>query len=51
MDGIHDVGGKFGFGSIKVTPDDPPSKETWEGRMLGVARAISRPADWKSDQF
>jgi nitrile hydratase len=51
MDGIHDVGGKLGFGPIRVTEDDPPFKEAWEGRMLGIARAISRPGDWNSDKF
>ncbi|MFY0612801.1 MAG: nitrile hydratase subunit beta [Hyphomicrobiaceae bacterium] len=51
MDGIHDVGGKLGFGPINITHDDPPFKEDWEGRMLGIARAISRPSDWNSDKF
>jgi len=51
MDGIHDVGGKLGFGPIKVTHDDAAFGQAWEGRMLGIARAISRPKDWNSDKF
>ena len=51
MDGIHDVGGKFGFGPIEVTHVEPPFHAAWEGRMLGIARAIARPADWNSDKF
>lgn len=51
MDGIHDVGGKFGFGPIRPTDDDPAFHAPWEGRMLGIARAISKPTDWNSDKF
>ncbi len=51
MDGIHDVGGKLGFGSVKTTDEDPPFASPWDGRMLGVARAMSRPSDWNSDKF
>jgi nitrile hydratase beta subunit len=51
MDGIHDVGGKLGFGRIEATHEDPPFDARWDGRMLGIARAITRPADWNSDKF
>jgi nitrile hydratase beta subunit len=38
MDGIHDLGGKQGFGRIDRDPDEPPFHEEWEGRAhaLGV---------------
>ena len=51
MDGIHDVGGKLGFGPIQTTRDEPPFKEPWEGRMLGIVRGLARPKDWNSDKF
>lgn len=51
MDGIHDVGGKLGFGPIKVTQHDVPFHEAWEGRMVGIARGVARPPDWNSDKF
>lgn len=52
MDGIHDMGGKLGFGPIAVTHDEePPFHAPWEGRMWGISRAFSRPADWNSPKF
>src|SRR5215468_4012491 len=51
MDGIHDLGGEHGFGLVKPTADEPPFKHDWEGRMLGIVRAISRPRDWNVDKF
>ena len=51
MDGIHDVGGKLGFGKIKPTDTDAPFPQICDGRMMGIARAMTRPADWNSDKF
>ncbi|MHA1158737.1 MAG: nitrile hydratase subunit beta [Alphaproteobacteria bacterium] len=51
MDGIHDLGGKLGFGPVEVTHDDPPFHQPWEARTFGIARALSRPADWNIDKF
>ncbi len=52
MDGIHDLGGKLGFGPIAVTHDDePPFHAPWEGRLWGITRAISRPPDWNAPKF
>jgi nitrile hydratase beta subunit len=51
MDGIHDLGGKLGFGPIDVTHDDAPFHAPWEGRMMAIARAISRPGGWNVDKF
>jgi nitrile hydratase beta subunit len=38
VDGIHDLGGKQGFGLVRPEPDEPPFHEEWEARMhaLGV---------------
>jgi nitrile hydratase subunit beta len=51
MDGIHDLGGRQGFGPIDVHEPEEPFHEPWEARMLGMARAMSRPADWSIDWF
>ena len=51
MDGIHDVGGKLGFGPIGVTYVEPAFHAPWEGRMFGIVRAMSRPPDWNVDKF
>jgi nitrile hydratase subunit beta len=51
MDGIHDVGGEQGFGRVKPTADDLPFEHDWEGRILGIVLAITRPRDWNVDKF
>ena len=51
MDGVHDLGGKLGFGPIEVADEGSPFHGAWEGRMMGIARAISRPPDWNIDKF
>lgn len=51
MDGIHDLGGKLGFGPVEVSTEDPPFKAAWEARMYAIVRAISRPADWNIDKL
>jgi nitrile hydratase subunit beta len=51
MDGIHDLGGREGFGPIDVHEPQEPFHEPWEARVLGIVRAMSRPADWSIDWF
>ena len=51
MDGIHDLGGREGFGPIDVDEPEEPFHEPWEGRVLGIVLAMSRPADWSIDWF
>jgi nitrile hydratase beta subunit len=51
MDGIHDLGGRQGFGPIDVHEPEEPFHEPWEGRVFGMVRSISRPADWSIDWF
>jgi nitrile hydratase subunit beta len=41
MDGIHDMGGLQGFGSVA---DEPAFHEPWEGRVHGMAMSL-----WASD--
>lgn len=39
MDGVHDLGGKQGFGPVAVTDGDAQFQHDWERRMWGMARA------------
>ncbi len=36
MDGIHDLGGKQGFGAVQREADEPVFHERWEARVLGI---------------
>jgi nitrile hydratase len=40
MDGIHDLGGRQGFGRIAVDEPEEPFHHPWEGRMWGIARSL-----------
>jgi nitrile hydratase len=53
MDGIHDVGGEHRFGRVEPTAEEPPFKQEWEARLVGIIRAIARPreAEWNADKF
>jgi len=51
MDGIHDLGGREGFGPIDVGEPEEPFHAPWEARMLGIVRAMSRPVPWSIDWF
>jgi len=49
MDGIHDLGGKQGYGPVPVKTGDAPFHHDWEWRMWALARAgIARgiTIDW-----
>lgn len=51
MDGIHDLGGKEGFGKVDVHEPEEPFHADWEGRVLGIVRSMSRADDWSLDWF
>ena len=51
MDGIHDLGGREGFGAIDVHETEVPFHEPWEARVMGIVRAMSPAADWNIDWF
>ena len=48
MDGIHDLGGKEGYGPIDVDESETPFHAPWEGRMWGISR-LARAPDWTID--
>ena len=41
MDGVHDLGGLVGFGSVEHEPMEPVFHEPWEGRVFGMMGAVS----------
>ena len=48
MDGVHDLGGKQGFGPIDVDEVEIPFHADWEGRMWAIAQCARSP-DWTID--
>lgn len=51
MDGIHDLGGRQGYGPIDVGEPPEPFHAPWEAQVLGIVRAFTRPALWSIDWF
>jgi nitrile hydratase len=51
MDGIHDLGGREGFGEIEVNESDEQFHAPWEARVRGLVNAMSRAPDWSLDWF
>jgi nitrile hydratase subunit beta len=48
MDGMHDLGGKEGFGPVDVNEREIPFHYPWEGRMWAIAM-VTNAADWTID--
>jgi nitrile hydratase len=51
MDGIHDLGGKQGFGPIDAGEKEEAFHAPWEARLYGIVRAMKQPPDWNIDRF
>ncbi len=51
MDGIHDLGGKQGFGPVDVREKEEPFHAPWEARLYGIVRAMSQAPEWNIDRF
>jgi nitrile hydratase len=51
MDGIHDLGGRHGFGKIDVNEPEEQFHEPWEARVRSIVNAMSRAPDWSIDWF
>jgi len=51
MDGIHDLGGRQGFGPVDVHEPEEVFHADWEGRVWGIVRAMTRLPDWNLDWF
>ena len=50
MDGIHDLGGKQGFGAVVREDAEPVFHERWESRVFGMSRLGSGGAARNLDQ-
>lgn len=48
MDGIHDLGGRQGFGPVDIDEPEEPFHHPWEGRAWAIVRSC-RPAEWTID--
>lgn len=51
MDGIHDLGGRHGFGKIDVDEPEIQFHEPYEARIRGIANSITAAPDWSKDWF
>lgn len=51
MDGIHDFGGKQGYGPIDVGETEEPFHYLWEARLFGITRAYTKPVPVTLDWF
>ena len=51
MDGVHDLGGREGFGPIVDKADDKPFHADWEMRAFGMKQASATANSWTIDWF
>ena len=49
MNGVHDMGGMHGFGTVEPEPNEPVFHATWEGRVLALNRAMGYTGVWTID--
>lgn len=49
MNGLHDMGGVDGFGSVEPEPDEPVFHEEWEARVFALSRAMGYVGLWNLD--
>ncbi len=51
MDGIHDLGGRQGFGKVDVEEPEEAFHSDWEARAYGIVRAMTKAPGWTIDKF
>ena len=49
MNGVHDMGGMDGFGTVKPEENEPVFHAEWEGRALAMNRAMGFTSAWNGD--
>jgi nitrile hydratase len=49
VNGVHDMGGMHGFGSVVTERDEPVFHAAWEGRVFAMNRAITYCGLWNVD--
>src|SRR4051794_36408901 len=52
MNGVHDMGGMHGMGTIRPEAREPAFHATWEGRVYALSRVLrARGGQWNLDAF
>jgi nitrile hydratase len=51
MNGVHDMGGMDGFGTVEPETDEPVFHAPWEGRVIAMMRAMGAAGAWNLDMF
>lgn len=51
MDGIHDLGGRQGFGHVEADEKEEAFHSDWEARVFALVRAMSKKPEWTIDRF
>lgn len=52
MDGVHDLGGKHGFGPIEYEPGEPVFHEEWQATAFGLMLAVPfNTGNHNADQY
>jgi nitrile hydratase len=51
MSGVHDVGGRHGFGSIEREADEPLFHHEWEARVFALNRVLLGRGVYNLDEF
>ena len=52
MNGVHDMGGMQGMGTIDPEQDEPTFHAAWEGRVYALSRVLrARGGKWNLDSF
>lgn len=51
MDGVHDLGGREGFGPVPLKADTRPFHGEWEGRAFGMVQSSALGSGWSIDWF
>jgi nitrile hydratase beta subunit len=49
MNGVHDMGGMDGFGTVEPEPNEPVFHAPWEGRVMAMNRAMGATGVWNID--
>ncbi len=52
MDGVHDLGGKHGFGKVEREENEPAFHERWEATVFAISRATAAAGAYNNaDKF
>jgi nitrile hydratase len=51
MDGIHDMGGTHGWGTVAIEPDEPVFEEKWQARTFALGLASMGASGTNLDAF